>query len=100
MATILEFKLPKQSRHQRIIKDSVITSTVNDVMLMIHHALHGTDESCRPKDQPLAAHLLDELANHITKCDEYEKVVLSHVVSSALMIRYPEMIAGHATIVR
>ena len=98
MATILEFKLPKKSHRQGVIKDLVVSSTVNDVMLIIHHALHGTDEDCRPKDQQLAAQLLDELASHIKSGDEYEKVVLSGITSAAIVTRYPEKITGHETV--
>ena len=95
MAKILEFKSPKNTHDQSLIKNLVVSSTVNDVMLIIHHALHGSEDGCRPKDQQLAARLLDELASHIKNGAQYEKVVLSRIVSGAIVTRYPEMISGH-----
>ncbi len=94
MGTILEFKLRKKSQAQSHIKNLVVSSTVNDVMLIIHHALHGTEEDCRPKDQQLAAQLLDELSSHIKNDDQCEKVVLSEIVSGTILTRYPEMVSA------
>ncbi len=94
MGTILEFKLRKKTQAQSHIKNLVVSSTVNDVMLIIHHALHGTEEDCRPKDQQLAAQLLDELSSHIKNDDQYEKVVLSKIVSGTILTRYPEMVSA------
>jgi len=92
MAIILEFKLPTKPQASPLINDAVISSTVDNMMLIIHHALHGTDVDCRPKDSQLAAQMLDELANHIKNSDEYDHVVLSKGVSNAIVARYPEML--------
>ncbi len=92
MGTILEFKLPAKSKTSSLANDTLISSTVNDVMLIIHHALHGTDKDCQPKDLSLAAKLLDELSYHI-KADEMDDfLVLSHVASKTIVGRYPEVI--------
>ena len=92
MAMILEFKLPEKSQKSPLINGAVLSSTVDDVMLIIHHALHGTDVDCRPKDPQFAAKMLVELASHIKNGDEYEHVVLSNGASSAIVTRYPEML--------
>ncbi len=91
MATILEFKLPAKPKAPVLVDDTVISSTVNDVMLMIHHALHGSDENCRPKDREFATKLLEELSFHIQNTDEDDFLILSHTVSENVARRYPEM---------
>jgi hypothetical protein len=91
MGTILEFKLPKKLQESVLINDLVITSTINNVMLIINDALHGTDVEYRPQNRKLAAQVLKELANHIKNKDEHENVVLSNMASSAIVTRYPEM---------
>ena len=92
MATILKFKLPKKPKVSPVASDIIITSSVNDVMLIIHHALHGTTIDNRPKDRHLAAQLLDELSSYIKRDDKSESLVLSHTSSNAIMNRYPENI--------
>ncbi len=92
MATILEFKLAKKPKTSPIASDKFITSSVNDVKLMIHHALHGTSTDNRPTDRQLAAQLLDELSAHIKRDYKDESLVLSHTSSSAIVNRYPENI--------
>lgn len=91
MATILDFKLPRKSRRFTPSNSLTITTSINDVMLIIHHALHGSEEAHRPKDLQLAAQLLDMLSVHIKDCAEKDCLVLSHTVSSTIMSRYPEM---------
>jgi len=90
MATILEFRLPVKAPAQQLASDRAIYSSINDLMLIIHHALHGADEECCPKDLKLAAKLLDELSCHI-KGDENDHIMLSHAASSAIVDRYPEV---------
>lgn len=92
MATILEFKLPEKRREEQINKGAIISSTVNDVMLMIHHALHGETNESRPLDKKLAVQLLGELASHIKNDSRYDHMVLSLVSSEAVINRYPEML--------
>ena len=92
MATILEFKLPEKISPQlRFIKDITVSSDVDYVMLMIHHALHGCREACRPKDKKLAVQLLSELTEHINNGEQYDNFVLSNEVSGAIVTRYPEL---------
>ncbi len=92
MATILEFKIPEKKDQDEIIDTPVVMSSVNDVMLIIHHAIHGSDDSYQPTDRKLAAQLLDELSVHIkenTKSESDECVMLSNGVSRAILERYP-----------
>lgn len=94
MAKILEFKLPEKSYPSKSNSNLVVSSSVDDLMLIIHHALHGTDEKYQPKDRQLAAMLLDELANSIKNGnDENEEdcLILSRATSQAVMDRYPQM---------
>jgi len=62
-------------------------------MLMIHHALHGTNIDNCPTDRLLAAQLLDELSTHIKSTEVSENLVLSHYSSKAIVNRYPENIS-------
>ncbi|WP_444995367.1 hypothetical protein [Aliikangiella sp. IMCC44359] len=91
MATILEFKLPKKAKVSASYSDTIISSSTDDLMLIIHHALHGTNQDCRPKNLELAAQLLDELSHHIKNNDESEHLILSRQSSRAVVERYPEM---------
>jgi len=91
MATVLEFKLPKKRQISALEHDLEITTSVNDLMLIIHHALDGTDNDCRPKDLVLAGKLLEELTSHIKKHDGNDYLVLSKVVSNAVVVRYPDI---------
>lgn len=91
MATILKFESPNKPHQKNLVKGAVISSTVNDVMLIIHHALHGEKEDYRPKDKKLAAQLLEELACHIKRDSQYDHIVLSHQSSTVIATRYPEM---------
>ena len=59
MATILEFKIPEKKDQDEIIDTPVVMSSVNDVMLIIHHAIHGSDDSYQPTDRKLAAQLFN-----------------------------------------
>ena len=91
MATILKFKIPENQSAKINENGSLISTTVNNAMLIIHHALHGSDKDCRPKDRQLAAQLLDELSYYIKSDIEDDHLVLSHLVSGAIVVRYPEL---------
>jgi hypothetical protein len=91
MATILKFKVPTEQRSKINQNGSLISTSVNNAMLIIHHALHGSDKDCRPKDRELAAQLLDELSHYIKSGIEDDRLVLSHPVSNAISVRYPEL---------
>ncbi len=93
MATILKFKRPSKSTASILAGDRVISTTVNDIMLIIHHALHGTNKACQPKDRQLAAKLLGELSFHMQKDNDDDCVILSHSLSKAVIVRYPEMLS-------
>ena len=82
-------KLPSKTPAQKLESGRVIYSSINDLMLIIHHALHGADDQICPKDLKLAAKLLDELSSHI-KSDDNDHVMLNHDISSAIVDRYPE----------
>jgi hypothetical protein len=90
MATILKFKIPTHRRAKANVNANLISTSVNDAMLIIHHALHGSDKDCRPKDHQLAAQLLDELSSYIKSDIEDDCLVLSQLVSGAIVERYPE----------
>ena len=94
MAKILDFKLPEKAYPTKSISNLVVSSSVDDLMLIIHHALHGTDKKYQPRDRELAAKLLDELSSHIkTSDDNSEKdcLTLSYETSQAVVQRYPNM---------
>jgi hypothetical protein len=91
MAKILEFKIPEKPNPSDLIENPVVTSSVNDVMLIIHHALHGSDDDSQPRDRELAAQLLDELSSHIKNSkdpNEDDCLILSNGVSQAVLNRY------------
>jgi|GEM_PF-6647955 len=91
MATILQFKLPTKPPLSSLATDTIISISVNDVMLIIHEAIHGTEEEYRPRNLHLATQLLDELSSHISCKGEEDYLVLSRAASSIVFTRYPDI---------
>ena len=91
MATILKFKIPEHQNTKTNQHGNLISTSVNNAMLIIHHALHGSDKDCRPKDRELATQVLDELSCYLKSDVEDDCLILSHPVSNAVVVRYPEM---------
>ncbi|MGX5174940.1 hypothetical protein ACUR5C_13040 [Aliikangiella sp. IMCC44653] len=102
MATILEFKPRKKIQSKSSFNPVLVTTSVNDLMLIIHHALHGTERACQPIDKDLASQLLIELSVHLKTADEpyqltLENMVLSQSTSSRVVERYPEMLPNQGS---
>ena len=94
MAKILEFKLPPKAKPPKPTASALVSSSIDHVMLIIHHALHGTDKAHQPKDRQLAAQLLDELSFHVKHLDENSEtdcLILKQDLSQTILDRYPEM---------
>ena len=100
MAKILEFKLPQKACPPKADSNLFVSSSIDDVMLIIHHALHGTDDKFQPKDLRFAAQLLDELSTYINNISESNDssndnqddcLVLSRDASKKIAARYPKL---------